>query len=338
VVRGGKVRCPDCGAIVARLDQDDDERPLRAGSAPSIPIVPILVGAALGLLGLALLGGALATLWLTSSSGPAVAEGDVPGLPIVNPEDGPGPAAPPLLEPIRPAPGQGGGPGAGTLPLQELKAATVYIKNTTVNVGHATGSGFVVRAQGDTVWVVTNHHVIAPLDPNEVPGRRAPSRPRGPLRPSAVELTAVFRSGTPEEQSVRAALVADDAKNDLAVLRVGGARNAPRPIDCKRTPKLVETMTIWAFGFPFGAALDPRKANPAITVTKGTVSSLRLDARGELSVVQIDGDLNPGNSGGPIVDETGALVGVAVAKVEDTRIGFAVPVKVLNQLLDGRVN
>ncbi len=50
-----------------------------------------------------------------------------------------------------------------------------------------------------------------------------------------------------------------------------------------------------------------------------------------------NGDLNHGNSGGPVVDETGALVGVAVAKIEDTRIGFAVPVQMLNQLLDSRV-
>ena len=120
VARGGKVRCPECGAIVARLDRDDDEPPLRARGASSIPIVPILVGGVLGLLGLAMLAGALATLWMTSSSGQAAAEGDMPGLPLANADDGPGPAAPPLLEPIKPAPDRGGGPGAGTLPLQEL--------------------------------------------------------------------------------------------------------------------------------------------------------------------------------------------------------------------------
>jgi S1-C subfamily serine protease len=319
-----------------RDDDDDDDDVLRRPNAP-IALGPIFVGVSVGLLGLFILVGSLLILWITASrdadNAPAVAAADGPGAPVAIAD----PAPAPPRDPIGPAPDNGGAPVAGALPLQELKAATVYIKNTTANVGRATGSGFVVRSQGDTVWVVTNHHVVAPLKPEDMPGRRFPGRPRVPARPGAVELTAVFRSGTPEEQSLRAAVVADDAKNDLAVLKLSGVRDAPRPIDCKRAPKLVETMRIWAFGFPFGAELDPRKANPAITVTQGTVSSLRLDGRGELSAVQIDGDLNHGNSGGPVVDETGALVGVAVAKIEDTRIGFAVPVKMLNQLLDSRV-
>ena len=116
----------------------------------------------------------------------------------------------------------------------------------------------------------------------------------------------VLRSGTLEEQSIKAVLVGDDSEADLAVLKVTGVKNAPQPIDWEKEPKLRETMPVLAFGFPFGAALDPKQKNPAITVTKGAVSALRLD-RGVLSEVQLDLDLNPGNSGGPIVDERGAL-------------------------------
>ena len=97
-------------------------------------------------------------------------------------------------------------------------------------------------------------------------------------------------------------------------------------------------MSVVAFGFPFGAELDPKKKNPAITVTKGNVSSLRQNERGELTEVQLDLDLNPGNSGGPVVDEKGALVGVAVAKVSNSRIGFAVPVPKLHRLLQGHID
>jgi hypothetical protein len=74
-------------------------------------------------------------------------------------------------------------------------------------------------------------------------------------------------------------------------------------------------MPLFAFGFPFGEALARHKGNPAITVSKGSISSLRRDDGGELAIVQIDGELNPGNSGGPVVDAQGRLVGVAVAKV-----------------------
>ena len=54
--------------------------------------------------------------------------------------------------------------------------------------------------------------------------------------------------------------------------------------------------------------------------------------------MQLDLDLNPGNSGGPIVDDKGNLVGVAVAKVDKTKIGFAIPVHKLARLLDGHID
>src|SRR5262249_44599517 len=91
------------------------------------------------------------------------------------------------------------------------------------------------------------------------------------------------------------------------------------------------------FGFPFGNALALNKGNPAVTVGKGSVSSIRLNDRGDVALVQIDGDLNPGNSGGPVVDEKGRLVGVAVAQIRETRIGFAIPHAELTNMLGGRV-
>src|SRR5205823_13615096 len=69
----------------------------------------------------------------------------------------------------------------------------------------------------------------------------------------------------------------------------------------------------------------------------GAVSSHRLDDRNELSVVQIDGDLNPGNSGGPVVDAQGRLVGVSVAKIKNTQIGLAIPSADLVSMLKGRI-
>src|SRR5262249_51251712 len=98
-----------------------------------------------------------------------------------------------------------------------------------------------------------------------------------------------------------------------------------------------ETMPVFALGFPFGELLDPKKGNPAITVANSTASSLRLDERGELAKVQVAGGLNPGNSGGPMVDARGRLVGVAVAKVRGAEIGLAIPAQQVTKLLGGRV-
>ena len=96
-------------------------------------------------------------------------------------------------------------------------------------------------------------------------------------------------------------MLAADPDLDLAVLKVAGVKALPQPVDLDDDPKLTETMPVYVFGFPFGEVLATGKGNPAITIGKGSVSSLRLDERGELARVQIDGALNPGNSGGPVV-------------------------------------
>ncbi len=237
---------------------------------------------------------------------------------------------------------------------------TVSVKPGTFLVS---GSGFVIQADGDTAYVVTNHHVVVPtveLDPSDLPSmprmpigpympitprlpRPVPRMPAGSQKPITVSLpndaiAAVFRSGTPQEQSVTAELAADDPERDLAVLKVTGVKELPRPVDLTRPPDLVETIPVYVFGFPFGEALALHNGNPTITVGKGTISSIRLKADGAPEKIQIDGALNPGNSGGPIVDGQGRLVGVAVATVKGSGIGLAIPPQELQRTLAGRVS
>src|SRR5205085_10448224 len=65
--------------------------------------------------------------------------------------------------------------------------------------------------------------------------------------------------------------------------------------------------------------------------------SIRLDENDAVVYVQIDGALNPGNSGGPVVDPEGRLLGIAVASIRGSSgIGLAIPVKHLTQLLEGK--
>jgi S1-C subfamily serine protease len=368
---------------------------VRKKQGSSLPVL-IALGVGLGLLGLFVIGGSVGALvYFTMAREPsaspvhaATQEAEAP-RPIADMQvqfnPNPMPAVPPLedskpkgppLDPIKPAPQQEAGRGA--LPLKELKAATIYIKAETATMA-ARGSGFVVRAQDDTAYIVTNHHVVTPPaeESNDSPlppfvirrppsigpripqppiGPRMPPRPIGPRMPrrgisqlippanqpggnrpagpQAASIRVVFYSGTGKDQELDAKIIADDAAADLAVLRVSGVRDLPKPIDWNVNPELMETTPAVAFGFPFGEKLDPNKNNPAVTVTKGAVSSLR-QSHGELAEVQLDLDLNPGNSGGPVVDERGTLIGVAVAKVSNSRIGFAVPVHKLKRLLQG---
>jgi S1-C subfamily serine protease len=232
-------------------------------------------------------------------------------------------------------------PEAIPLPiLRDIKDATVFIKVET-GTGTASGSGFVIRGDGDTGLVVTNHHVITPPPPQAVVrtplGVRRVPLPRQVIRPANPTITAVFRSGTADEQSARAEILADDGDRDLAVLRVRGLRNFPKPIDIGRVSEPYETMPVYIFGFPFGKALALNNGNPAITVGRGSVSSLRRNDRGAVAAVQIDGALNPGNSGGPLVDSRGRLVGVAVKTIMGSGIGVAIAPGELSQLLHGRL-
>ena len=152
------------------------------------------------------------------------------------------------------------------------------------------------------------------------------------------EVSVVFNSGTPDEQVLKAETIALDSGRDLAILNVSGLRAAPAPLPLDLNFKPAETTPVFIFGFPFGEALSKSNGNPAITVGRGSVSSLRLDERGEDSVVQIDGALNPGNSGGPVVDAKGRLVGVAVATIKGAGIGFAIPPATLQKMLAGRIS
>jgi S1-C subfamily serine protease len=217
---------------------------------------------------------------------------------------------------------------AGGIPiktLKELKAASVYIKvefrRPLEKPIPATGSGFVIHASGETGLIATNHHVVSPL-----PGEILNSNPK-----------VIFHSGTPQEVTVEGQVVASDPGRDLAILKVAGVKNLPRPIPLDPSIEVGETMTVYALGFPFGQGLALGKANPAITITRGTVSSLRQDKHGQIKLVQIDAEINPGNSGGPVVDEKGKLVGVAVSKILKSRIGFAVPTPPLEEILQGKV-
>jgi S1-C subfamily serine protease/regulation of enolase protein 1 (concanavalin A-like superfamily) len=171
---------------------------------------------------------------------------------------------------------------------------------------------------GETGLVATNRHVIA-----EIPGRFTPQ-----------SYSLVFNSGTRNERTLPGEVIAVCQEQDLAVLKVT-AKDLPAAIDLSPT-KMRETMTIYTLGFPLGDVLAKKDGqNPAVTIGKGGVGALPEDERGKIRHVQLDGELNPGNSGGPIIDTEGKLVGIAVSKIPGTKISFAIPAAELSELLKG---
>jgi S1-C subfamily serine protease/regulation of enolase protein 1 (concanavalin A-like superfamily) len=210
--------------------------------------------------------------------------------------------------------------------VNRVKDATIFIKLQVDGKTLGSGTGFVIRMAGDAALIATNRHVIAP-DVDD---------------PKKLQVVAVFRSGEPGEQELPAQIVAADFSGemsyDLALIQVKGVTRPVQPIvpEQAATPRV--TMKYSAYGFPLSNMTNFNKGNPTITVTSGQVSGLRNDDAGQLSAIQLDGSVQPGNSGGPIVDNQGKLIGVAVAKlsVVDT-IGLAVPAIHLREFLAGRI-
>src|SRR5262249_37570118 len=140
----------------------------------------------------------------------------------------------------------------------------------------------------------------------------------------------------------KAECIAADADHDLAVIQVSGVRNAenfPSAINTKDRPALAETTPIYIIGFPFGEGLAiARGGNPAVTISRGTITSLRDDEAGDRVFIQIEADANPGNSGGPVVDGRGRLVGVLKGGKPGTKINFAIPNNEVMRMATGRVS
>ncbi|KYH02906.1 serine protease [Bradyrhizobium sp. DOA1] len=149
------------------------------------------------------------------------------------------------------------------------------------------GTGFVVSGNGH---VVTNHHVI--------------------------DGCSDLKGNLTGEAAVALRVVSSDATNDLALLQ------APSSVAFKEFARIRDRSirsgdSVVAIGFPYRGLLSSD-----FTVTTGIVSSLS-GMRNDSRFLQISAPVQPGNSGGPLFDTTGQIVGVVTAKLDNLRIAVA---------------
>lgn len=205
--------------------------------------------------------------------------------------------------------------------------STVFIKSERVFRGlffPSFGTGFFVHPDG---LVLTNWHVVANQVEVRMDGRERE------IKTKVVVLEVVINSGEPTEKTIQAEVVALDRARDLALLKVPYRPTAW--LDIADPPPVSLAQSIWLVGYPLGNMLNADMTdgsvtkedipNPSASVNRGMVTSLRKDSAGILRTIQIDAAVNPGNSGGPLFDHEGRVVGVVNAKIAGAEgLGFAI--------------
>ncbi|HCD02314.1 MAG TPA: serine protease [Planctomycetaceae bacterium] len=166
------------------------------------------------------------------------------------------------------------------------------------------GSGFVVDKSGH---IVTNFHVIE----------------------DARAILVTLYNG----ETYTATIVGADAINDVAVIKIPAAAKVLWPVVLGDATKLKVGRRVFAIGNPFGLER---------TLTTGVVSSLNrslqlVRGRTMQSIIQTDAAINPGSSGGPLLNSRGDVIGMSVAIFSKTGqssgVGFAIPANLINRVV-----
>lgn len=145
------------------------------------------------------------------------------------------------------------------------------------------GSGFIVSAKGD---ILTNNHVVD----------------------GCIELHALLNG-----QFVEGRIVRQDPENDLALLKISSeVELLPLPFRAGKRPRAGEEVV--AIGYPLMGLLGREQH-----VTNGTISALS-GINDDSRFLQISAPVQPGNSGGPLLDLGGNVVGVVVGKLNAVRM------------------
>jgi putative serine protease PepD len=171
--------------------------------------------------------------------------------------------------------------------------------------GGALGTGFVVDDEGH---VVTNEHVVS----------------------GAAGIVVTFADGS----EASAELVGTDPSTDIALLKVDVPAAGLEPLELGSSAGVVVGQDVYAIGNPYGLER---------TLTAGIVSALdrQIQAPNGYTIsgaIQTDAAINSGNSGGPLLDEGGRVVGVT-AQIEsqtggNVGIGYAIPIDLVKGVVE----
>ncbi len=166
------------------------------------------------------------------------------------------------------------------------------------------GSGFIINTDG---YILTNYHVIN----------------------GAKEVTVTLSDG----QEVTASVVNYDSDKDIAMIKLNGNVEVPGVVELGNSDALQPGEEVVAIGNPLSKELSS-------TLTKGIVSALNRSVETQSGVntnlIQTDAAINSGNSGGPLINTKGEVIGINTLKASNGAegIGFAIPINDVKEKID----
>lgn len=189
--------------------------------------------------------------------------------------------------------------------INNVYESAVYIEVTGDRVS-SSGSGFVYKTDDNYGYILTNHHVIN----------------------NGKKFVVTFSDGTESEAS----LVSSDEYYDIAVLKL--SKDKVKKVATLGDSSNIELGdTVFTVGAPLGKEYMG-------TITKGIVSGINrmvsVSNNYLMEVIQTDASINSGNSGGPICNIKGEVIGITSSKLIGSGVegmGFAIPINTVNEII-----
>ena len=182
-----------------------------------------------------------------------------------------------------------------------------FAQRASQNVEEWTGTGFVLCDN----YIVTNYHVIK----------------------GAEKITIQGVNGNFNSKYI-AEVIATDKNNDLAILKLKGGS-----VPSINIPYSIKTTTsdvgeeVFVLGYPLTSTMGEE-----IKLTTGVISS-KTGFQGDVSIYQISAPIQPGNSGGPLFDSKGNIIGIVSAKHQGAEnVGYAIKTSYLRNLMESAIS
>ena len=193
--------------------------------------------------------------------------------------------------------------------INNVYEAAVYIEVSGDRGVASSGSGFVYKTDDKNGYILTNYHVIE----------------------NGKKYVVTFSNG----EEIEASLVSGDEYYDIAILKVNKDK-IKKVATLGDSSKLELGDTVFTVGAPLGKEYMG-------TITKGIVSGTNRMVSVELTsgsylmeVIQTDASINSGNSGGPICNIRGEVIGITSSKLIGSGVegmGFAIPINAVNDII-----